>query len=96
MAPYAHGDLIPRLAPFIRLQTDRITNKPILLVPEAVLNLTENGAEILRLCDGSKLSEIARRLAESYDAPMAEIMDDVWGFLDRLAEKGYVSWQEAE
>ena len=82
---------IPALAAHARVQTDRITGHPILLGPEIALELSESGAEILSLCDGVKtLAEIARSLADEYDADPAEIQADAAEFLDRLAAKGYV------
>jgi len=93
--PQLDSSAIPSLAPFVRMQTDRLTGEQILLGPEVAMNLTDSGVEILKLCDGIRSTQkIAEFLAREYDAPVEEILTDAQGFLDRLSNKGYVRWSK--
>jgi pyrroloquinoline quinone biosynthesis protein D len=86
---------VPALASFVRIQPDRLTGLPVLLAPEVALELSESGAEILRLCDGRRtLGDIASHLATEFDAPVEEILADAREFLRLLSEQGYVRWAE--
>lgn len=67
----------PRLAKGVRLQTDPMTNKAVLLFPEGIVELNETAHEILTRCDGRTLREIVRALAEEYDADVHALADDV-------------------
>ncbi len=67
----------PRLAPGVRLQMDSATGKGVLLFPEGIMELNETAQDILTRCDGQKLNEIIRALAEEYDVDLATISADV-------------------
>ena len=66
----------------------------ILLAPDSgeYFTLNEVGGRIWELSDGSRsVSEIARLLAEEYEAPVDEIRADALAVLDELAEVRLVS-----
>ena len=67
----------PRLANGVRLQTDSATGKSVLLFPEGIVELNETAHAILSRCDGRKLSEIVRDLAEQYESDPAALTADV-------------------
>jgi len=78
----------PGLRPGVRLAYDRVRDQYALLYPEGVLLLNETAAEVLTLCDGASVGEIAARLAEEYDAvPVA----DVAALLDELVRRRLVT-----
>jgi pyrroloquinoline quinone biosynthesis protein D len=61
-------------------------------MPESVLVLNETGAAILALCDGQRsLSAIAAELSVRYQR---DVKSDVRTFLNRLAGKGLVDFDE--
>ena len=62
-----------------------------LLVPERVLAPDDVAVEILKLCDGTtSVGTIADELAAKYVAPRAEILTDVIGMLQDLADSGFL------
>lgn len=86
---------IPSLAPQMRVQTDRLTGEQLLLGPEVAMTLTDTSVAILQKCDGKRsLAEVAKSLAEEYDAPEDAILADAQEFLARLTEKAYVRWKK--
>jgi pyrroloquinoline quinone biosynthesis protein D len=77
----------PRIARRARLQTDRITGKPVLLFPEGVLVLNETGVAIAELCDGTRsVDAIVEDLRARYGN--VDLRADVVRFLDRLQDRG--------
>jgi coenzyme PQQ biosynthesis protein PqqD len=81
----------PTLAPGVRLRSDPLNGRPLLLYPEGVLELEETTDAILRLCEPPRtLAEIASTLAETYDAPPGEILRDVSECLAVLAGRGLI------
>ena len=75
----------PRISSRARLQTDKVSGKPILLYPEGVLMLNPTGHAIVLLCTGSStLGEIVAELAQRYRMPAQEIDPQVREYLDRL------------
>ena len=77
----------PTLSPRVRLRTDRVTGKPILLFPEGVLALNPTGAAIVELCDGRTVDEIVSTLTTRFSAKVGA---DVVRFLDRLLDRGLI------
>lgn len=78
----------PKLSSRARLQTDKVTGKPILLYPEGVLMLNPTGHAIVSLCTGeATFQEIVTRLAERYKISTQEISPQVATYLDRLRER---------
>ena len=80
---------VPRLHPKARLQWDDVRQRDVLLYPEGLVALNATGAEILKLCDGTRsVNDVAETLRQRYGA--AEIERDVTELLDALAGKGLV------
>jgi pyrroloquinoline quinone biosynthesis protein D len=75
----------PRLSLRARVQTDRLTGKPVLLYPEGVLMLNATAEAIIALCDGQMtVDEILKQLAERYSVRVEEIAPEVGKYLERL------------
>ncbi|MGB0085548.1 MAG: pyrroloquinoline quinone biosynthesis peptide chaperone PqqD [Rhodomicrobiaceae bacterium] len=84
-------DSRPVLPRFVHLHEDRVRGRWVLLAPERIVEPDEVAIEVLRLCDGLRtVGQIAEELAASYDAPSAEILRDIVGLLQDLADKGYI------
>ena len=77
----------PRISKGVRLQSDSITGKTVLLFPEGVVELNETAHEILTRCDGRTVSEIVQVLAEEYDADLAALGSDVRETLADLQQR---------
>ncbi|HWX21634.1 MAG TPA: pyrroloquinoline quinone biosynthesis peptide chaperone PqqD [Candidatus Binatia bacterium] len=68
-----------------RLQTDKVTGKPVLLYPEGALVLNPTGHAIILLCTGqATLQQMIADLAGRYRVPPEEISPQVMDFLERL------------
>ncbi len=82
------SEMRPKLSARARLQTDKVTGKPIVLYPEGVLMLNPTGHAIVALCTGeSTFDEIVAKLAERYKIPAAQISPQVSEYLNRLRER---------
>lgn len=78
----------PALPRHVRLRRDEARQSWVLLAPERALLIDETGAAILQRVDGAtSVAEIAAALAAEYDAPAAEIGQDVMDFLQDLADR---------
>lgn len=78
----------PRISSRARLQTDKVTGKPILLYPEGVLMLNPTGHAIVSLCNGeATFEEIVTNLAARYKISAQEISPQVAEYLNRLRER---------
>ena len=78
-------DSRPRIAPRARLQSDKITGKPVLLYPEGVRVLNETGHAIVLRCTGQQTcTEIIAELAQTYQVAPGEIQGQVVDYLQRL------------
>jgi pyrroloquinoline quinone biosynthesis protein D len=77
----------PRLAKGVRLQSDPVTGKSVLLYPEGIVELNETAHEILSRCDGRTLGEIVHVLAEEYDTDVATLAADVRETLADLQQR---------
>ena len=87
------ADQRPRLAKRVRLQTDKITGKPVLLHQETVLLLNHTGYQVLRLCDGTQtLAEIIATLAKDYQLAESTLPQDVSQFVVAIGEQGLIEW----
>jgi pyrroloquinoline quinone biosynthesis protein D len=82
-----------RLAPGVMLRHDRTRNSWVLMAPERVLVLDEVALEVVRACtDGSgTVATGIDRLAQSFDAPRAEIEGDVLELLTDLRNRGFLA-----
>jgi pyrroloquinoline quinone biosynthesis protein D len=81
------GSARPRLTNGVRLQTDSVTGKRVLLYPEGIIELNETAHEILSRCDGRTLDEIVQALAKEYDADLAALSTDVRETLADLQQR---------
>jgi pyrroloquinoline quinone biosynthesis protein D len=83
----------PSLARRARLRWDAARARHVVVVPEGVLALSEEGAEIAALMDGrrSLAAMVDALAAEHADAPREVIDADVRAFVERLVARGYVT-----
>ena len=78
----------PKLSSRARLQTDKVTGKPILLYPEGVLILNPTGHAIVTLCTGeTTFQEMVSQLAARYKISAEEISPQIADYLNRLRER---------
>ena len=78
----------PRLVDGARLQYDDVRDEHVLLIPEGAVRLNETAAQVLELCDGRTLDEIAAALSERYQG--TDVTDDVRELVDTMGERGLV------
>jgi pyrroloquinoline quinone biosynthesis protein D len=78
----------PRLIAGARLQYDDVRGEHLLLIPEGAVRLNETAAQVLELCDGRSVDEIAAVLCERYEG--TDVTDDVRELLDAMGERGLV------
>ena len=84
----------PKIATRARLQTDKVTGKPILLYPEGVLVLNPTGHAIVSLCTGqATLNEIVANLAARYQSSEQELLPEVREYLERLRARNLLEVQ---
>lgn len=82
---------IPALPRGVRLHYDRIREIWVLLAPERAVTLDAVGHAILSEVDGKRsFGEITRNLAEKFNAPVDQIMQDCTGFLDALRARRFL------
>jgi pyrroloquinoline quinone biosynthesis protein D len=77
-----------------RMKRDEVRGIDVLLLPESVIELNAQGAEVLRLCDGTRtLEEIVQEVSERYAGGGGgpEVDRDVRAFVGRLEEKGVLT-----
>lgn len=90
-----HGRVSARLSLVrrARLKRDAVRGMDVLLMPETVIELNAQGAEVLRLCDGTRtLEEIVAEVASRYPAgSSADVERDVRAFVARLEDRGVLS-----
>src|SRR5579862_8508071 len=90
------ADMRPKLSSRARLQTDKVTGKPIVLYPEGVLILNPTGHAIVSLCTGNDtFQEIVAKLAERYKKSPEEISPQVADYLNRLRERNLLEIRDA-
>jgi pyrroloquinoline quinone biosynthesis protein D len=82
------SEMRPKLSSRARVQTDKVTGKPVLLYPEGVLMLNPTGHAIVLLCTGENtFQEIVAKLAERYKISAEQISPQVADYLNRLRER---------
>ena len=84
------GSAQPRLTSGVRLQTDSVTGKGVLLYPEGIIQLNETAHEIVSQCDGRSVAEIVQALAKEYDADVAALASDVRETLADLYQRNLI------
>ena len=91
------ANMRPKLSSRARLQTDKVTGKPILLYPEGALMLNPTGHAIVSLCTGTAtFQEIVTNLAARYKIPPDEITPQVADYLNRLRERNLLETLAAD
>ena len=82
------ADMRPKLSSRARLQTDKVTGKPVLLYPEGVLMLNPTGHAVVSLCTGeATFGEIVANLAARYKIAPQDISPQIADYLNRLRER---------
>ena len=74
-----------------KLKFDETRQVWVILAPERVLAPDEIAVEVLKLCDGVSVADIADQLAAKYAAPREAILTDVIAMLQDLADKGFLT-----
>ena len=82
----------PRLTNGVRLQTDSVTGKSVLLHPEGIIELNETAREILSRCDGRTLDDIVHALSEEYDADPEALAADLRETLADLHQRRLIEY----
>ncbi|HLI48895.1 MAG TPA: pyrroloquinoline quinone biosynthesis peptide chaperone PqqD [Chthonomonas sp.] len=86
---------IPKIAPYARLQQDRVTGKMALVYPEGVLLLNDTGAAILKLCNGhTDLATICSQLSKQYSLSADNLVADVQTYLHRLYQRNLITFED--
>ena len=86
------GSTRPRLTSGVRLRTDPVTGKGVLLYPEGIIELNETAHEIVSRCDGRTLDEIVQALAKEYDADAVALASDVRETLADLSPRNLIEF----
>ena len=86
------GSALPRLTSGVRLQTDSVTGKGVLLYPEGIIELNETAHEIVSRCDGRTLDEIVQALATEYDVDVTAVASDVRETLADLHQRKLIEF----
>lgn len=91
------ANVYPVLAQKARMQTDKVSGKPMLLYPEGVVMLNETGATIVELCDGQRtFPEIVASLAQQYGTTPEMLRDDVNGYILQLYKHSLIELRTTE
>jgi len=90
--PQPEESALPRLATGVRWSGEG--EERTLLFPEGALRLQSTGREIVERCDGRHtLLQIVQELQTKFDSSdPAKIRSDVFMFIERLQQKGVVSF----
>ena len=79
---------IPMIPRGVRLHEDKVRGRWVLLAPERAIDLDPIGHAILLEIDGANSIEaIVDTLSGKYDAPAAEISNDVTAYIAGLSER---------
>jgi pyrroloquinoline quinone biosynthesis protein D len=81
----------PVLPRHTKLKFDETRQVWVILAPERVLAPDEIAVEVLKLCNGVSVADIADQLAAKYAAPREAILTDVIAMLQDLADKGFLT-----
>src|SRR5262245_28635273 len=85
----------PRISSRARVQTDKVSGKPVLLYPEGVLMLNPTGHAIVSLCTGkATFDEIVADLAKQYNIPVEQILPEITEYLNRLRARKVVEFDQ--
>lgn len=94
MHKHIEDNVYPIVATKARLQKDKVSNEPILLYPEGLLQLNSTGAEILQLCDGHhNFKDIVVELANRYATTPDSLREDVDIYLNDLYQHALLEFR---
>jgi pyrroloquinoline quinone biosynthesis protein D len=79
--------MTPRLPRGVRLRSDAVRNRWVLLAPERIFEVDDIGVEILKRCDGRSLDHLLADLASQFSVTPDDIRADVEVFLKDFAQK---------
>ncbi len=83
-------ELMPHLELGYRLQFEKVLDKPLLLYPEGIVELSESAFAILELCDGkTTIKQIIATLEARYDESALEA--DVVQFMKEAVDNGWLN-----
>lgn len=72
-----------------RLQWEEAQQKYVILYPEGMVELNQSSAEILKLCDGSRmLAQIVADLEEAFAT--SGLTNDITNFLNVALQNGWI------
>ena len=81
------------IAPGVRLETDKVSNEPVLLYPEGILQLNETAQAIVERCNGlTTVTGIIAALAAEYEISEEELARDVAECLDDLQQRNLIAF----
>ncbi len=76
-------------SPLHRLQWEEAQQKYVILYPEGMVELNQSSAEILKLCDGSRiLAQIVAELEEKFAT--SGLTNDITNFLNVALQNGWI------
>jgi pyrroloquinoline quinone biosynthesis protein D len=76
-------------SPLHRLQWEEAQQKYVILYPEGMVELNQSSAEILKLCDGSRmLAQIVTELEETFAT--SGLTNDITNFLNVAMQNGWI------
>ncbi|MCA1370146.1 pyrroloquinoline quinone biosynthesis peptide chaperone PqqD [Bradyrhizobium sp. BRP14] len=87
-APVISGSSVVKLARGVRLREDPVRGQTVLLAPERAMALDDIAVAIVEALDGERsLDQIADDFAHKFEAPVAQIAEDVKAFVHQLANR---------
>ncbi|PKD39755.1 pyrroloquinoline quinone biosynthesis peptide chaperone PqqD [Methylomonas sp. Kb3] len=82
-------DQLIQFSPLHRLQWEEAQQKYVILYPEGMVELDQSSAEILKLCDGSRLlAQIVSELEEKFAT--SGLTNDITNFLNVALQNGWI------
>jgi pyrroloquinoline quinone biosynthesis protein D len=76
-------------SPLHRLQWEEAQQRYVILYPEGMVELNQSSAEILKLCDGSRmLPQIVAELEEKFAT--SGLTNDITNFLNVASQNGWI------
>jgi pyrroloquinoline quinone biosynthesis protein D len=82
-------DQLIQFSPLHRLQWEEAQQKYVILYPEGMVELNQSSAEILKLCDGSRmLAQIVAELEEKFAT--SGLTNDITNFLNVALQNGWI------
>ena len=81
----------PKFPKHVRFRFNKARKEWVILAPERLVKLDPIAVEILQLVDGDReVKDIAKELAQKFNAPEETILADVIEMLQDLSDKGFI------